>query len=70
MISPVSESADEVNRRRVRGGLAIVSVVFLVALALALIVDDPLGRVIMSAVVIVSMVRAFLLVRSLRKERH
>ena len=53
-----------------RLGLAIVTVVFLVALVLVAVVDDPAGRAFMVAVLLIALVRGGLLVRSLRKERN
>jgi uncharacterized membrane protein len=61
------EQPPEIDRRRVRVGLAILGVVFLVSALLAIAVDDPLGRVVMSALVVVSLVRAFLLIRTIRR---
>ena len=58
---------EEVNRSRVRAGLAIVTVTFLVAAGILLFVDDPLARVVMGLVMVLSLVRAALLVRSLRR---
>jgi hypothetical protein len=56
-----------VQRSKVRAGLAIVSVVFLVATAVLLVVDDPTARLVMGLVMFVSVVRAALLVRDLRR---
>jgi hypothetical protein len=68
---PVNEPAnDDVDPRRVRLGLAILTVVFLVALVLVAVVDDPVGRALMVAVVFIALVRAALLVRSIRRDRR
>lgn len=60
-------TSDEVDPTKVRIGLAIVSVAFLAALAVALLVDDPTARAIMGLVMFLAFVRAALLVRSLRR---
>jgi hypothetical protein len=61
--------SNDVDPRRVRIGLAIVTLIFLVALVLIAVVDDPLGRAMMVVVVLISLVRAALLVRSIRRDR-
>ena len=58
---------EEVQPAKVRTGLAIVSAAFLVALVVALVVDDPTARLIMGLVMFSAFVRAALLVRSLRR---
>lgn len=63
------EPSPPVDRRRVRIGLSVVTVLFLVTLVLLAVVDDPLGRAVMGAVLVVTLVRAALLVRSLRRDR-
>ena len=62
-----TDPAPDVDPRRIRIGVAILGVTFVVAVVLALIVTDPLGRTIMIAVTVVSFVRAALLIRSLRR---
>ena len=57
---------DEVDRTRIRAGLAIVSVTFLVALVVLLAVDNAAAKVVMGLVMVTAVVRAFLLTRSLR----
>ncbi len=65
----MDESADaQVDPHRVRIGLAIVTVIVLAALVMVAVVDDPLGRSVMLAVVVLGFVRAFLLTRSLRRD--
>ncbi len=56
----------QIDPRRVRFGLALVTVVFLVALVLLVTIDDTLGRAVMAAIVVVAVVRAFLLMRQAR----
>jgi hypothetical protein len=65
----VSLTPDDVDRRRVRTGLAIVSVVFLVALVLVVVLDDAIGRGFMAAVLFISLVQAAMLVRKIRNLR-
>ena len=56
-----------VDARKVRAGLFLITGVVLVAAVLAVVIDDPLGRAIMLGVAGVAIVRAFLLSRSLRR---
>lgn len=58
---------DETDPRKIRTGLILVAVAFLVALAVALVVDDATARVVMGLVMFSAFVRAALLVRSLRR---
>jgi hypothetical protein len=58
---------DDVDRTRVRTGLAVVTVAFLVALVVAFVVDDTTARIVMGLVMFSAVVRAALLVRSLRR---
>jgi hypothetical protein len=59
--------APQPDQRKVRIGLAIISTVVLIAIALFLVVDDPVGRAVMFAIALLGIVRAFLLSRSLRR---
>jgi hypothetical protein len=64
----VPEPAEpEVNRRKVRVGLAMVSVVVVAAVVLFVIIDDPIGRAVMFAVALSGFIRAYLMTRSLRE---
>jgi hypothetical protein len=71
MLSPMTEPDahpdPQLDRRKVRIGLAMISVVVVVAIVLVFVVDDPLGRSIMFGVAALGLVRAFLLTRSLRR---
>jgi hypothetical protein len=58
----------EVDPRKVRLGLLIVSVVVLVAIVLFFIVASPLGKAIMFAVTVLGVVRVARLVRQLRRQ--
>ena len=57
----------QVDRRKVRIGLAMISLVVVVALVLFFLIDDALGRALMFAVAALGIVRAYLLSRSLRR---
>jgi hypothetical protein len=61
-------SAPQPDHRKVRAGLAVISIVVIVAAVLFVVVDDPIGRSIMFAVAILGIVRAYLLSRSLRQD--
>ena len=61
------ERDDEVDVRRIRAGLIVVSAAFLVALAVAVIVDDATARIVMGLVMFSALIRAALLVRGLRR---
>jgi hypothetical protein len=58
---------DEVDRTRVRAGLAIVSVTFLIALVALLVIESAVAKIVMGLVMFTALVRAFLLARSLRR---
>jgi hypothetical protein len=58
----------EIDPKRIRLGLALVTAVFLVSLVLAAIIDDRLGRAVMAAIALSSLLRAVLLVRSVRRD--
>ena len=58
----------EVNRTKIRAGLAIIGVLFLGCLIGAAAVSDPTGRIVLLAVAAVLLVRLALLTRSLRRE--
>ena len=68
MISRVTApDGSQADPRKVRIGLAIVSLVVLLAVILFVLVDDPIGRAVMFAVAAMGVVRAYLLSRSLRR---
>jgi hypothetical protein len=67
MLSRVTDPVPELDPRKVRIGLMIVTAVFVVAAVLIVVIDDPFGRAVMGAVAAVAVVRAFLLSRSLRR---
>jgi len=57
----------QVDQRKIRIGLAMISVVVLVAVVLFIVIDDAVGRALMFAIAVLGIVRAFLLTRSLRR---
>ena len=57
------------NPRKVRAGLILVVLVVAVSVVLLVVIDDPLGKVVMVAVALTAFVRALLLTRSLRREQ-
>jgi hypothetical protein len=61
-------SEQQPDQRKVRMGLALVTVVVFVAGTLVVVVDDPFGRAVMLAVAALGFVRAYLLTRSLRRD--
>jgi hypothetical protein len=61
------DPAEEVDRRRVRVGLVIVGVMVVVAVVLLAIIDEPVGRAVMTAVLFAALVRAAFLVRTIRR---
>lgn len=58
----------ERDRVRIRIGLAMLGVVFVVALVLMAVIDDPLAKVIMLGVVVFTIGRSFVFSRSLRRD--
>ncbi len=65
MSRPPSSDRDP---RRVRLGLIVLTVVVLVALVLALVVDSAPARLLMTGIVVFTVIRAFVIVRSLRRD--
>jgi hypothetical protein len=57
----------EVDPRRVRIGIIFLTVVVLAAIAIAVLVDNALARVVMIAIIVFTVVRTFHLRRSLRR---
>ena len=54
--------------RRVRIGLVMLVIVVVVAAVLAAAVDSPLARLLMLGIIVFTVARAFVLVRSLRRD--
>jgi hypothetical protein len=57
----------QIDPRKVRAGLVLVTLIVLVAAVLVVVIDDALGRSVMFAVALLGVVRAYLLSRSLRR---
>lgn len=57
------------SRIKVRAGLALITIVFAVALVMVVLVAAPAGKAVMFAIAVTAFVRALLLFRSLRAER-
>ena len=55
--------------RKVRIGLAMVVGAVIVAVALIAVVDSNLARAVMAGIAVLGIARAFLLYRSIRRER-
>ena len=58
----------QMNPAKVRIGLAIISVVVLVAVVLFFVVEAPAGKAVMLAVAVTAFVRVAMLLRSLRRD--
>ena len=67
MLSAMTEPEPQLDPRKVRIGLLMISVVVAVAIVLLFVIDDPVGRAVMFAVAALGVIRAFLLTRSLRR---
>ena len=62
----VDDAPPEMDRRKVRMGLALITVVVVAALVLAALIESPVAKAVMTAVVLVGFVRLWLLTRSMR----
>lgn len=58
---------EEMDPRKVRIGLGMVTAVVVVALALTTVIDSGVGRAVMAGIVLLGIGRAYLLYRSLRR---
>jgi len=63
----MTEPHPQLDPRKVRIGLIMISVVVALAIVLMFVVDDPFGRAVMFAVAALGVIRAVLLTRSLRQ---
>jgi hypothetical protein len=63
----MTEPDRQLDPRKVRIGLIMISVVVALAIVLMFVVDDPFGRAVMFAVAALGVIRAVLLTRSLRR---
>jgi uncharacterized membrane protein len=62
--------AEETSITKVRVGLALITVVVVVALVMVAVIDSPAGKAVMFAIAVTAVVRAYLLYRSLRQEQR
>lgn len=65
----VTANDQQPDATKVRVGLALVCVVVVVAVVLASVIDSTAGKAIMFAIAFTAVVRAYLLMRSLKRER-
>ena len=63
----MTDPEPQLDPRKVRTGLIMISIVVVVAVVLLFAVDDPFGRAVMLGVAALGVIRAFLLARSLRR---
>lgn len=63
------ESGTGLDRTKIRIGLGIISLIFIAALVLALVIDDSFGRAVLVGVAVVCAVRMALLVRWMKQQR-
>jgi hypothetical protein len=63
----MSDPTPVVDRKKIRLGLALLTVVFAAAVVLFFVTDDKLGRAVFFGVAVVLLVRMTLLVRGMRK---
>lgn len=61
-------TGSNVDRKRVRLGLALIGLVLVVAIVMVFVVEAPAGKAVMFAIALTAFVRAYLLARSLRSE--
>ena len=63
------DDAPEMDRRKIRIGLAMVTAVVIVALVLVAVIESAVGKAVMFAIALVAFVRLFALTRSMRAPR-
>lgn len=63
------EPTPEIDRTRIRIGLAVITLVVIASLVLLVVVEAPAGKAVMFAIALTAFVRAYLLSKSLRAER-
>jgi hypothetical protein len=62
-----NEDVPAVDPQRVRLGLVFLTVVVVVALAIAVFVDNSFARLLMAAIIVFTVAKAFVVARSVRK---
>jgi len=63
----MDDSEEQLNPTKVRIGLAMISVVMVIAVAMVFVVEAPVGKALMFAIALTAFVRAALLVRNVRR---
>ena len=63
----MSTEDPQVNPSKVRAGLIVIAVLFVVSLVLLAVVNDPVGRAIFFAVAVMALIRIALLVRWIKR---
>lgn len=63
----MSDTSATVDPKKIRLGLAIVTVIFVTSIVLFVVVDDTLARGIFFAVALVSLIRVVLLARWIKR---
>jgi hypothetical protein len=66
----VNDESGQPDIAKVRIGLAIVTVVVIIAVVLVFAIDSAAGKAIMFAVAVTAVVRAYMLTRSLRRDQR
>ena len=64
------ETPPQIDRRKIRLGLALIFVVIAVSGVMLFVIESPAGKAVMFAIALTAFVRAYLLTRSLRAERQ
>jgi hypothetical protein len=69
MLPAMPEALDnEFDPKRVRAGLAVLSLVVVAALVLAVVLDEPVARLLMIGIVLFTAMRMYLLTRRVRRD--
>lgn len=64
------DTPPEIDPRKIRMGLGLITVVVVVSIVLLFAVGSPLGKAVMFAIAVTAFYRAFRLTRSLHAERQ
>ena len=65
-----SPDSAEYDRRRIRIGLAFLTVVVIGALLGAVLLDSAVGKMVMIGILLFTILRAFTITRALRRDRR
>ena len=66
---PMIAEEPTLNPAKIRAGLIIISMLFLISIVLFGVVTDPLGRAVFAGVALLTLIRVVLLFRGLRRDR-